>query len=513
MPLIPIEVPDYTDRDFASLLRRMQVMAQTAFASWTDFDRAGTRNVLLELFAFIGDRLAYYQDSQSREAFLALALLRANVVTHARALGYIPAGPVPARVDLVLTVIPTGSEIVIPAEATARTRSVLSPIFFRSTAPVVLEPDQTEVTITAENSEQAVETFIANGSPSVVLALARRPYIDDSVIVSAANGVYEERDNLFSSGALDKHFYVVVGNDDRASLVFGDGITGQPPAGTTTVIYRYGGGAGGTVDQNSVTVFDTRVLDALGNPVTITVTNPNASSPGEDRETIESIRRLAPLSLAAQQRSVSNEDFETHAQMVGGVGRVLSLTWNEADFVPANTVDLYVLPAGGGVATQGLLDDVRDHIMTRYPPLCTVRMRVHAAPLRLVDIRVAIEIASGQVAADVAGAAAAALSTYFDPDPDVVDPGDPAIDFGYRLRGTASQEAIVPWSDIHKVVAAVQGVRLIADDDDGLLLNDRRADVQIEASEFPVLGDVLIVDALTGTTLLETSGTELQEEA
>lgn len=504
MHLLPIDDPDYTDRDFAALKQRMQLLAGTAFPSWTDFDRASTRNVLLELFAFIGDRLAYYQDAQAREAFLATALLRANVVTHARALGYVPHGPVPARVPLEITVVPTGAEIVIPAEAVFRTKSVLSPILFRSTEPVVFEPDETTKTITVENSEQAVETFLADGSPSLILALARRPYIDGSVQITTSAGAFEEVDNFFSSTAQDRHFYVVVGTDDRATIIFGDGINGQAPSGTVTAIYRFGGGAGGTVDAETVTVMDTRVVDALGNPVTITVRNPAASTIGEDREGIDSIKREAPLSLAAQQRSVSNEDFETHARRVPGVGRALALTYSEYEAIPANTVRVYVLPVGGGVPTQALLDEVTNTIKNDYPPLVTVRLDVLEAQELPIDVRVGIEVGRGSDPETVASAVLGALQTYFDPD--VFPPRDselPHVDFGHRLRGTSAQGAILPWSDIHKIVTNVQGVRLIADDDDGLLLNGFRRDVEIEPFEFPTLGEVIVVDAATGETLLE----------
>ena len=56
---------DYTDRDFYSLRLRLQGLIRSVFPDWTDFNTATFGNILLELYAFVGDTLHFYQDGQA----------------------------------------------------------------------------------------------------------------------------------------------------------------------------------------------------------------------------------------------------------------------------------------------------------------------------------------------------------------------------------------------------------------------------------------------------------------
>ena len=55
---------------------------------WTDFEVASFGNVLLEMYAFVGDVLGFYRDNLARESRLSTATLRRNVIALARMLGY-----------------------------------------------------------------------------------------------------------------------------------------------------------------------------------------------------------------------------------------------------------------------------------------------------------------------------------------------------------------------------------------------------------------------------------------
>jgi hypothetical protein len=70
--LLP-EPVDYTAKDFDALRSRLIALLQSVFPDWTDFDVASFGNVLLEMYAFVGDVLTFYQDSQARESRLVTA--------------------------------------------------------------------------------------------------------------------------------------------------------------------------------------------------------------------------------------------------------------------------------------------------------------------------------------------------------------------------------------------------------------------------------------------------------
>ena len=54
MPLLPPSV-DYTDKDFDALRERLIALLQSVFPEWSAFSVAGFGNILLEMYAFVGD--------------------------------------------------------------------------------------------------------------------------------------------------------------------------------------------------------------------------------------------------------------------------------------------------------------------------------------------------------------------------------------------------------------------------------------------------------------------------
>ena len=86
------QATDYTDKDFDSLRLRLQNLVRSVFPDWTDFNVASFGNILVELFAFIGDLLAFYQDNQARESRIATATQRKNLIALTKLLGFRPAG-------------------------------------------------------------------------------------------------------------------------------------------------------------------------------------------------------------------------------------------------------------------------------------------------------------------------------------------------------------------------------------------------------------------------------------
>src|SRR5437899_5106682 len=98
-------VVDYMARDYESLLKAMYDLIPTKLPQWTDFaNEADFGNVLLELFAHIGDILSYYQDRVANESFLGTARTRRSVIEHLRLIGYELGTAAPAAATLSLSV-------------------------------------------------------------------------------------------------------------------------------------------------------------------------------------------------------------------------------------------------------------------------------------------------------------------------------------------------------------------------------------------------------------------------
>src|SRR3954462_4135412 len=98
-------VIDYMARDYESLLRAMRAQIPAKLPEWQDFaNEADFGNVLLELFAHIGDILSYYQDRVANESYLSTARTRRSVIEHLRLIGYQLGTAAPAAAMLSLSV-------------------------------------------------------------------------------------------------------------------------------------------------------------------------------------------------------------------------------------------------------------------------------------------------------------------------------------------------------------------------------------------------------------------------
>ena len=79
---------DYLARDFDGLRTRLLDRLGTLLPEWTDRSPADIGVAMVELFAYLGDRLSYRQDAIAAEAYLGTARRRASARRHARLLDY-----------------------------------------------------------------------------------------------------------------------------------------------------------------------------------------------------------------------------------------------------------------------------------------------------------------------------------------------------------------------------------------------------------------------------------------
>ena len=496
---------DMTDKDFDSLRARLLALVQSVFPDWSDFEVASFGNILVEMYAFVGGVITYYLDSQARESRLATATQRKNVIALARMLGYKLHGAraATAEVRLSLSRQPT-ADVPIPAASVVRTREVTEPVRFQLLADVLIPAgaDPPVALAVVEHSQTHEQLFDAAGLADLDVPLDYGPYLDGSALVSAANGTYDERDSLLGSGPADRHFVVLVDQNDRATLRFGNGTSGAPPTGTIRATYKTGGGAAGNVDAGRLVVLEGAFTDVHGRPVQVSVTNPDKASGGTDRQSLASAKLLAPESLRAPTRTVSREDFEINARRVPEVARALMLTSNEDRSIEENSGILYVIPQGGGAPTPALKNAVLRQVTEVYPCTLTFQVRVQDPVYHAINVSARVYLAQGQAPGAVRDVIRARLAEMFrisllDGTP------NPQVDFGFNVKDSGGNPAgEVAWSDVFNVIRDTPGVRKIGDLHGDLLLNGLPADVKLGIRDFPVLGPtVTLVNGDTGALL------------
>lgn len=494
---------DYTDKDFDSLRTRLFNLIASVFPTWTSRQIANFGNLLVEMYAFVGDVLCKYQDNQAIESRWSKANQRKNLIALAKLIGYEPATATAAQVDVTISIsAATGANVSFPAGTVVRTRSISNPVEFRLLSDAIIPAGSTSVSdITAENSESQSDIFTSTGVPNISFQLPSTPYIDNSAIISAGNGVYTEVDNFLDSDSTDLHFTVVVDQNDKALIRFGDGINGVIPVGTITVVYKTGGGTSGIVEASSVTVIEGNFRDDNGVVVQASVTNPNASTTAIDRQTVAQIKELAPLSLRVLNRTVSREDYELNARRVTGVSRALMLTSNEETAIQENNGFLFIIPTGGGQPTQDLKDQVLEMVTVTYPNTLTFNLTVSGASFKTVDVYARIRLATGQNATTVKSRIETNLQNFFAiEDSDGI--ANEAMGFGYDFKEDESDNVgQLPLSDVFNVVRDTEGVRKIIASVSSFTLNGEYSDVELLLREFPQLGTVTLINDETGAAL------------
>ena len=430
-------VVDYMARDYESLLAAMRGLIPAKLPEWRDpTNEADFGNVLLQLFAHLGDILCYYQDRVANESFLGAARTRRSVIEHLRLIGYQLATAAPAAAELTLSVPRDESATVTVKKGDAfatRSRRDEPSVRFEYTGDADLTIDFRTAAVNSATGRKTAQIPVEQGRlfrgevlgradvtphqryPIAHPEVIRRPrapgqaHGGDIVLVTRLGGVttrWELQETLAFSRGDEHHFVLAIDENDQATVVFGDGTSGSvPPSGAQIELtYRTGGGSVGNVAVGAIeTIVNAPALALLG----AKVTNCHPATGGADRESIEHAVRHAPAVFRSLRRAVTAADYEALALSFKEVGKVRA--------VPAgwNRMRLYVAPAGGGAVSDVLEADLIGYLEDK-------RMLGHVveiADVRYVAIRVtaAIAVESYYVPSEVTAAvqrAAAALLAF-----------------------------------------------------------------------------------------------------
>jgi hypothetical protein len=120
------------------------------------------------------------------------------------------------------------------------------------------------------------------------------------------------RRDLLSSSENARDFVVETEADGTSQLRFGDGTNGvRPVTGTVfKAFYRVGNGARGNVGADSIAHIATTVVAGIDH-----VRNPMAAVGGTDLETVEDVRRFAPVAFRTQERAVTTDDYAAKTEL------------------------------------------------------------------------------------------------------------------------------------------------------------------------------------------------------
>ncbi|MEV6483939.1 baseplate J/gp47 family protein [Streptomyces sp. NPDC051576] len=428
----PAPAIDYTDKDFASLRTAMLRLAQQRLPEWTDQSPADLGMLLVDLFAYVGDIMLYYQDRIASELFPGTATERASIVDLLRLIGYELTPAAPAMADLLLTfprpagprtvTVPSGAQFAArPPGAAAIEFTYLGPdldlVLLSDQLRPGTGPDGKPVVVydglPVEQSRAVGPVLIGSstGEDSQSFALPDASVVVSSVVVEVNEGAgwvtWDRRDSLLFDIAADgravfshpeaRYYQLLFDADGIGHAVFGAGRV--PPAGLNNVraSYRVCQGTAGNLAVGTVTTALT-TIDTLQ-----TVTNQAAAAGGSDAERSDHAARYAPFAFRSTNRAVTASDYEALARSTGAVAKVRarSVSWNQ--------IDLFVAPAGDTLVPvpEALRNRLVGYFEDKRMAGCLVRV-LDAQPVAvdigvelLVDERFVTDAVAGQVEAAI----------------------------------------------------------------------------------------------------------------
>jgi len=409
-------VIDYMARDYDSLLLSMRDQIPEKLPEWKEYlSEADFGNVLLQLFAHMGDILSYYQDRVANESFLETSQTRRSVIHHLKLIGYKLSTAAPAAASLQLNVPSTvdGTVTITKGNAFATKSQKDKPsVRFEYTYETDLTIDWSLITpdsvtnrkyydgIPVEEGRLVKDEILgtSDGKPNQQFMIAHSGLIlrsvgtsqqltKDIILTSELGSVTQEwtlQESLAFSAEGQNDFVIEIDDQDRTTIKFGDGNLGAiPDSGCVfKVTYRVGGGTDGNVTAETIqTIIDAPDLVLLG----AKVTNPDPATGGAERETEEHAIQHAPTVFRSLKRAVTADDYEALALDFKGVGKVRAerSSWNE--------VILYVAPEGGGYVSDVLRANLLAYFEDKRP-LSTI---VAIEDVDYVKIYVTAEIGVG----------------------------------------------------------------------------------------------------------------------
>lgn len=421
---IPVSV-DYTSKDYYSIREELIQRIQDRIPDWKASDPADFGVALVEAFSYVSDILSYYIDRNANEAFITTATQRDSVLNIARNYGYEPAGYRQALVELTFSNT-SATEVTLP-EGTVVSGDVViddtvNTIFFTTIADAVIAeqigntPGTT--TVTAAHGRSIIQISddatvngeligTSDGLPAQSFELGETPVVEDSVEIYVQDGAlfvkWTEVQHLTDFGPNDQVYTSSLDENDVVTINFGDGVSGSIPTLYSEIRAKYtvGGGNAGNIDADTV---DTIVsvpglsesqVSAL--QADIAVTNAESAFAGADPESTEQVRTAAPLSLRANNRAVTLQDFGTLALSVTGIGKAngTASVWT--------SVTVYIAPTRTATDTDNApgLDDLgnptaefdrlKSDLESFYTGKTLIGTTVTVSPPVYIDVNVTIQ--------------------------------------------------------------------------------------------------------------------------
>ena len=364
----------FTNLDFKSIRSQIKDYLR-ANSNFTDFDFEGSNfSILIDILAYNSYITAFNTNMAVNEAFIDSATLRENVVSLAKNIGYVPRSKRSARAKISFFVDTSGLNsrtVTIRPGVVALGALEGGSYIFSITKPITTNVDSTGIAyfnnVDIFEGIFLTKNYQYNDSQPNQKFIIPNPNVDTSTIrvrvFSNTNEEYNAYTNIFDVDKDSKLFLLQEIEDEKYQIIFGDGIFGKKPLGGSSINISYvvtngkfGNGASGftfsgvLVDNNENTI--TKGISLL--------TTVQPAENGDDIESIESIKYLAPRVYSSQYRAVTANDYKGLIPYIyPNVESVIAYGGEETTPPEYGKVFISIKPRNGSFISQITKDDIK----------------------------------------------------------------------------------------------------------------------------------------------------------
>ena len=358
----------FTNLDFNDLRTQIKDYLRSS-SDFTDFDFEGSNfSVLIDLLAYNSYITAFNTNMTVNEVFLDSATLRENVVALARNIGYTPRSVRSARARVAFNIILTNSTDVrtVTLQAGQVAQGGLTDTSYIYSIPedfTTLVDSQGQATF--ENLEIYEGIFVKN-TFTVDSSIPNQRFILPNANIDTTTVRVQVKTNVTEQYTLYTDILNVDGNsrfflleevtDQRYEVRFGDGILGKKPASGSIIEVSYivSGGREGNGAVNFT--FSGILKDNNANPITSGLSALRTISPaqnGDDIESLDSIKYLAPRVYSSQFRAVTAADYKGLIPYIfTNIDSVTAYGGEELDPPEYGKVFISIKPRGANTLSQ-----------------------------------------------------------------------------------------------------------------------------------------------------------------
>jgi hypothetical protein len=317
--------------------------------------RSATGQMLIELFAAVGNLVLYYVERRAEESYILTAKNRTSIINLVRLLNYIPTRNISSTGTLRFSLGAPATKLVFIPKYTSCSSSTYD---FLVSNDGVINVGQSYVDVTGVQGVKQIVTYASSGALNQEYNIADTKIENSNIVITVTPTgtttpvTWTNVTSFINSITTSTDYVIRPELDDTITIVFGNNVFGMAPAlgDIITVTYIQSDGSIGNVySTGTITTLNSTIYDQDGTIQSVTVSNTTTFLGGDDIETTEEIRENAPNVFATGDRLVTKADFVSVMNAYPQVAD--SNAWGEAeetnpDYTHFNQVKLVVILDG-----------------------------------------------------------------------------------------------------------------------------------------------------------------------